>query len=94
MRKMQLVLLTPPHYMLMHQFARVARERMCLKHDDRLDALSMAVAFWVKAMAQDTDDQMRKVEDAEFLRELEEFMSDVGSKVPSGRRRGILKRRL
>ena len=48
-------------YMLMHQLSRITRERCALRHDDRLDALSMALAFLSDAMARDRDLEMRQV---------------------------------
>lgn len=43
-----------PKYSLFYQMARLTRERGALAHDDRLDALSMAVAFFVERMEQDS----------------------------------------
>jgi hypothetical protein len=40
---------------LIYQMSRLTRERGCLRHDDRLDALSMAVAYWSDAMAQNVE---------------------------------------
>jgi hypothetical protein len=40
-------------YSLFWQLTRLTRDRGCLPHDDRLDALSMAVAFWAEQMSQD-----------------------------------------
>lgn len=42
-------------YQLMYQMTRVTAERGALSNDDRLDALAMAVAYWVEQMAQDAD---------------------------------------
>lgn len=42
-------------YMLMYQLTRITRERGALVQDDRLDALAMAVAYWVEAMARDQE---------------------------------------
>ena len=39
----------------MYQMTRVTAERGALSNDDRLDALAMAVAYWVEQMAQDAD---------------------------------------
>lgn len=46
---------TEASYSLFWQMTRLTRDRGCLPHDDRLDALSMAVAYWVESMSQDTD---------------------------------------
>jgi hypothetical protein len=40
-------------YRLFHQMTRITRDRGALAHDDRLDALAGAVAFWVEHMALD-----------------------------------------
>jgi hypothetical protein len=50
------------HRQLFHQLTRITRERGALRHDDRLDALSMAVAYWVDSAALDADDAMDAAE--------------------------------
>jgi hypothetical protein len=45
-------------YMLMYQMTRLSRDRGALVNDDRLDALSMAVAYHTEAMAQDAEIRM------------------------------------
>ena len=45
-------------YMLMYQLSRITRERGSLVHDDRLDALSIAVGYWVQQMAADVNQNM------------------------------------
>jgi len=47
-------------YQLIFQLSRLTREKGALTHDDRLDALSMAVSYWTTQMAQDAD---RKIHD-------------------------------
>lgn len=42
-------------YSLFYQMTRITKDKGALAHDDRLDALSMAVAYWVEAMARDVD---------------------------------------
>ncbi len=37
----------------MHQLTRMTREKGALKHDDRIDALAMLVAYWVESLGQD-----------------------------------------
>ena len=51
-------------YSLFYQMSRLTRDRGAITHDDRLDALSIAVAYWTEQMAQDADLKMaeRKVE--------------------------------
>ncbi len=42
-----------PSYSLFYQMTRLSRERGSLGHDDRLDALTMAVAYWLEQMDRD-----------------------------------------
>lgn len=58
---------------LQHQLTRITRLRGCLDHDDRVEALAMAVWSWRQDMAQDPTraverERQRQIEDA--LREL------------------------
>lgn len=57
-------------YMLIYQLTRVTRERGALRHDDRLDALAMAVGFWTEKMGLDQHEELRKRHDERY----EEFM--------------------
>ncbi len=42
-------------YQGLFQLTRITRDRGCLSHDDRLDALAIAVAYWTAHMARDQD---------------------------------------
>jgi len=68
-------------YQLFYQLTRITRDKGSLMNDDRLDALSIAVGYFVKAMAQDVE---KAVADAEAKRlddELKRFMKHaLGSK--------------
>ena len=46
-------------YQLIYQMSRITRDRGAITHDDRLDALSMAVAYWSEQMAQDAEKKMK-----------------------------------
>jgi hypothetical protein len=64
-------------YSLIYQMTRITREKGALAHDDRLDALSMAVMYWVEQMAQDADESQREHK-AELLQaDLDKFMTQV-----------------
>lgn len=65
------------YYQLFYQMTRITRERGALAHDDRLDALAIAVAFWTERMAQDADFavEQRKEELMEF--ELAVYRGDI-----------------
>ena len=47
------------------------------KHDDRLDALAMAVKYWVDQMAADADIEIRDRRDELFDLELEKFVEGI-----------------
>lgn len=57
-------------YQLFYQMSRITRERGALSHDDRLDCLAMAVAYWVEQMGQDADRRMDQRKDALLKEEL------------------------
>jgi hypothetical protein len=61
-------------FSLIWQLSRISRAKGSLHHDDRLDALSMAVAFWVDKMAQDADRKMHSYKEQMLDSELERFM--------------------
>lgn len=42
-----------PKYQLAYQMTRITKEKGCLAHDDRIDALAGAVKYWTEAMAKD-----------------------------------------
>ncbi len=66
-----------PKYMLAYQMTRITRERGALVHDDRLDVLSMAVAYWVEQMSADVDREMKTRKDELLDKELEKFMQNA-----------------
>ena len=43
-------------YQLFYQMTRITRSRGALAHDDRLDALSIAVNYWVEQMGRDAEE--------------------------------------
>ncbi|VBI24595.1 phage terminase large subunit [Burkholderia pseudomallei] len=59
---------------LMYQLTHVTRERNCLSHDDRLDALAGAVAELVATLRIDTNQAAREMKEAEEEALLEEFI--------------------
>lgn len=60
-------------YQLFYQMSRITKDRGCLGQDDRLDALAIAVAYWVEQMAQDAQDRIVTRRDELLDRELEQF---------------------
>ena len=53
-------------YSLIYQLTRISRDRGSLAHDDRLDALTMAIAYWLSVMDRDEEQGMEE--------QLEEFL--------------------
>lgn len=66
------------HYMLMHQLTRITKERGALAKDDRLDALAMAVAYWVEHMARDDQKAHADMRERKLQQELDKFLSSFG----------------
>ncbi|WP_064297875.1 phage terminase large subunit [Ralstonia solanacearum] len=59
---------------LMYQLTHITRERNCLTHDDRVDALAGAVAELVSTLRVDTDQAAREMKEAEEAEMLEAFL--------------------
>lgn len=58
---------------LFYQLTRITRDRGALAHDDRLDALAMAVAYWVEHMARDVDKAVDQLKAKALEAELRSF---------------------
>jgi len=67
-------------YSCFHQLSRLTADRGSLRHDDRLDALAMAVAYWVDQM----DAESSVVEKMRQEEEMEKFLAAyvVGYDIP------------
>lgn len=63
-----------PHRQLMYQLSRITRDKGALKHDDRLDVLAMAVAYFAEAMARDTEKAHNEHQEALRDKEFEDFI--------------------
>jgi hypothetical protein len=62
-------------YMLMYQLSRITRDKGSLVHDDRLDALSIAVGYWVQQMAADVNQSMIDRQQELLNEELDSFVN-------------------
>lgn len=67
---------------LIYQMTRISYDRGALKHDDRLDALSIAVNYWVENMAQDADRGIAREQADAWDREIEAFMEHAIGRKP------------
>jgi hypothetical protein len=65
------------YYGLFYQMSRITRSRGALKHDDRLDALAIAVNFWVEFLGVDLKDAKKQTREARLQREQRAFRGVV-----------------
>jgi hypothetical protein len=65
---------TRQSFLLFHQLSRITKDRGALRHDDRLDALSIGVNYWTTAMAQDDKKKVQERKEDKLKAELERFM--------------------
>lgn len=66
-----------PSYSLFYQMTRLTRDRGSIIHDDRLDALSIAVAYWTEQMDADAELLAGQQKLEAFNREIERFMDNA-----------------
>lgn len=71
---------------LIYQMTRITYDRGALRHDDRLDALAIALAYWVEAVNQDENRGIAKEKERALDQELQSFMRNAFD--PKGRRSG------
>ena len=71
-------------YSLFYQMSRITRDRGALSNDDRLDALAMAVQYWVEQMGRDIDLALSEQKDRLLDEELEKFKDSVFNRKPRG----------
>lgn len=71
------------HYSLFYQMSRIVKARGALLHDDRLDALSIAVNYWTEQMAQDADEKIQTARQQAIDERIERFME--GRLIPKPR---------
>ena len=64
---------------LFYQMTRITRERGSLRHDDRLDALSMAVGYWIEQIGADQKIETNRQKEEALDIELEKFMDNSKS---------------
>ena len=73
-------------YQLMYQMTRITNDRGALTNDDRLDALAMAVQYWVDAMAQDAEHKIQSRREEVLMDEVSRMkdMAGLGFAVLTG----------
>jgi hypothetical protein len=74
-----------PSYSLFYQMTRLTRDRGAIIHDDRLEALAMAVNYWTEQMDADSETIAAQQKLDAFNGEIQRFIdSAVGGKKSSG----------
>lgn len=68
---------TAHRYQLFYQMTRITKDRGSLVKDDRLDALAMAVAYWVEQLDLDNREAEKRYREDALDKELESFMDHV-----------------
>jgi Holliday junction resolvasome RuvABC endonuclease subunit len=64
-------------YSLFYQMTRLTRDRGSLAHDDRLDALAIAVAYWIEHMARDNDKAADAIKSRAMAEELKRWKTGI-----------------
>ena len=74
-----------PKYSLFYQMTRITKDRGALIHDDRLDALAIAVAYWTEHMARDNNKAVDQLKTQALDKDLKDFLKNalgIGSSKP------------
>jgi hypothetical protein len=71
-------------YSLFYQMTRITKDKGALAHDDRLDALALAVAYWNEVMDLDQKQRIDQHRREALDRELERFMEHAIGRRPTG----------
>ena len=84
-------------YSLIYQMTRLSRDRGSLAHDDRLDALTMAVSYWLDVMDRDyqtgLDEQLEEFLDTALDEDRGLFSMMYGVEEDVGSNRNIMKKK-
>jgi len=70
------------NYQLFYQMTRITKEKGALAKDDRIDALAMAVAYWVEQMDKDTQKVLEDHREEMLRLELQKFSEHVLGMAP------------
>ena len=70
-----------PQYMLFYQLARLSKDKGALKHDDRLDALAMAVQYFGNRMALDQKEAEAMRQQLAWDAEIEAYQNEINGGV-------------
>lgn len=65
------------NYRLFYQMTRITRDKGALKKDDRLDALAIAVGYWLDHMSRNTAQANQDWQDKQLRKEIKDFKRGV-----------------
>jgi hypothetical protein len=71
-------------FSLVQQMTRMARVKGALAHEDRLEAVSMAVSYWTERMNRDQNKALKDHKEGQLKLELKKFMKHTIGFVPGG----------
>ncbi len=63
---------------MIHQLTHITRDRGSLYHDDRLDALALALGFIVENVGVSNEDALERYREEMLDKDLEDFMNGIG----------------
>lgn len=63
-------------YSFTHQYTHITIQRGSLVHDDIIDVVGMGVAYWVKNMARDVQDELSRYQEDQLAKELDDFLNE------------------
>jgi hypothetical protein len=70
-------------YQLFYQLTHIRKMAGCLAHDDRLEAVAIAVQSWTEVMSQKTEEENARAKDRVWKMEMDKFLKfQVGAKEP------------
>jgi len=61
-------------HQLFYQMSRITRIKGCLRHDDLIDVLAMAVQVWNEAIGRDVDEALDSAKEERLKEELDRFL--------------------
>lgn len=64
-------------YSLFYQLTHITKDRGSLRHDDRLDALAMAVAYWLKQVGADPNKLLKNYQERIDNNLLDEYLAEL-----------------
>jgi hypothetical protein len=76
----------PPDHQLFRQMTRLTRDKGALRHDDQIDALSIAANYWVERMDRDQVLAFDQHKQELLDQELDRFMETAIGRAPEGDR--------